>query len=102
MNISSKTLLATTALVGVLSTGAARAQTKPAENTLAEIVVTATKQSTAVSKVPLSIAVVTHEQIDQQGLQAPNDLARVTPGLNITPSNNPSGAQVTIRGKSVV
>jgi iron complex outermembrane recepter protein len=65
-----------------------------------EIIVTATKQESALSKVPLSITAIGRDTLDGQSLRGVEDLARVTPGLVITNGNNPNGNQVTIRGMS--
>jgi outer membrane receptor protein involved in Fe transport len=67
---------------------------------IGEIIVTATKQESAISKVPLSITAVGRDTLDGQSLRGMEDLARVTPGLIISNGNNPNGNQVTIRGMS--
>ncbi|HEY4029038.1 MAG TPA: TonB-dependent receptor [Caulobacteraceae bacterium] len=48
---------------------------------LEEVVVTATRQSNSVNRVALSIAAVTQQTIDQQGLKQSTDLVRTVPGL---------------------
>ena len=50
---------------------------------LEEVVVTATRQTSTVNKVPLSIAAVTQQTIDQQGLKQATDLVRTVPGLTL-------------------
>ena len=65
----------------------------------ADIIVTATKQDVAVSRVPISIGVVTRDAIDDQSLRTVEDLSRVTPGLFINSSNSANGSStVAIRG----
>jgi iron complex outermembrane receptor protein len=87
--------VAITALAG----SAAAADTTPAA-TVSEIIVTATKHSEAVSKVPISIAAQTQEQLDKQGIKTLADLATTVPGMLFT-QQNVNGAPVanfTIRG----
>jgi outer membrane receptor protein involved in Fe transport len=83
-----RSLLAGAALGMVLAAPPAFAQAPaPANSTgLAEVVVTATRQATAVNRVAMSIAAVTQESLDRQGLKDAQDLSRVVPGLTIPPS----------------
>jgi len=46
---------------------------------LEEVVVTATRQTDTVNRVPLSIAAVTQQTIDQQGLKQATDLVPPSP-----------------------
>jgi iron complex outermembrane receptor protein len=72
---------------GAISLGwQADAQPAPAASTgLAEVVVTATRQSSSVNRVSLSIAAETQQTLDQAGIKAAQDIARVVPGLTIPP-----------------
>jgi outer membrane receptor protein involved in Fe transport len=78
----------------------------PANSTgLAEVVVTATRQAASVNRVAMSIAAVTQENLDRQGLKDAQDLSRVVPGLTVPPtgqggqSAGTSGVGIfTIRG----
>lgn len=91
------------ALLGC-SSGTALAQdatasgTTPAPVANGDIVVTATRQSQSLSKVPLSVAAFTQKTMDAQGVRNVNDIARLTPGLAITPlgSGDVSGNNRTI------
>ena len=77
-------LLASSALAGFAT--AAWADEQPVvggQGLLDEVVVTATRRNDTVSKVPLSITAVTPKDIDQQGLKAIDDLARIAPALTI-------------------
>jgi iron complex outermembrane recepter protein len=57
---------------------------RPARSgSLEEIVVTATRREANLLEVPLSIAAYTQESLDQKGVRNIEDLARITPGLNI-------------------
>jgi iron complex outermembrane receptor protein len=76
------------------------AQAQPAPDTSGEIVVTATKRSEQVSKVPISMVALSQQDLDRGGIKTLSDLATVTPGLLFT-EQNVNGAPVanfTIRG----
>ncbi len=64
-----------------------------------EVVVTATRQSDTVNRVPLSIVAVTQTTLDEQGIKVATDLTRTVPGLSV-PSNatNTGVATFGIRG----
>lgn len=64
-----------------------------------DIVVTATRRSEALSKVPVSISAFNQQSLDQRGIRTIEDLARQTPGLNIGLSSGSVGGQrAAIRG----
>jgi outer membrane receptor protein involved in Fe transport len=87
------TLLCTTALPGL-----AAAQEPGGGVEVGEIVVTADRQgATAISKVPMSIAAQTQENLDQLGIKTAQDLSRIVPALRIEP-NGATGANISIRG----
>ncbi|MDB5577057.1 MAG: TonB-dependent receptor [Bradyrhizobium sp.] len=69
-----------------------------------EIVVTATRQSESLSKVPISVSAFSQAKLDAQGIRNINDLSRITPGLYLAPygSNDVSGTSrsISIRGIS--
>ena len=66
---------------------------------LEEVVVTATRQTDTVNRVPLSIAAVTQQNLDQQGVKQAGDLTRLVPGLNVSGGNvTPGIATFSIRG----
>ena len=69
---------------------------------LQEIVVTATRQATALSKVPVSVAAISQEQMDVQGLRDISDITRVTPGIALTANGGVAGTNtvISIRGIS--
>jgi outer membrane receptor protein involved in Fe transport len=66
---------------------------------LEEVVVTATRQSDTVNRVPISIAAVSQQTLDEQGIKIAQDLTRTVPGLTL-PSNatNTGVATFGIRG----
>ncbi|MBN8817531.1 MAG: TonB-dependent receptor [Sphingomonas sp.] len=77
----------------------AYAQGVPADETDdgGEIVVTATRKSETLSKVPISITALTQNEVVKQGLRNVDDIARLTPGVSIRKSGT-SVSNVSIRG----
>jgi outer membrane receptor protein involved in Fe transport len=66
---------------------------------LAEVMVTATRQSENLSRVPLSVTAFTQQQLQDIGAKKVDDVIRQTPGISIARStNSPLGATVTVRG----
>ncbi len=61
-----------------------------------EIVVTATRQSQAISKVPISISAFSQATLDVKGMKSFADVARFTPGVRFDPTSN----NISIRGIS--
>ena len=94
-------LFTSAALTTLLIASQALAQAAPAaapkNQALEEVVVTATRQSDTVNRVALSIAAVTQQTLDQQGLKQSTDLTRTVPGLTATVSQ-PGLANFAIRG----
>ena len=88
-------LLATTVL-GAGVAGHSYAQQASGAGQLEEVVVTATRQSETVNRVPLSISAVTQKGLDQQGIQQVADLQRIVPSLQVAPTGGVD--QITIRG----
>jgi outer membrane receptor protein involved in Fe transport len=90
-----KALFAGVSLVGLLSAPQVFAQqAAPAAGEatgLEQVVVTATRQTSTVNRVPLSIAAVTQQGLDQQGIKGAADISRLVPGLSIPP--NGAGGQ---------
>jgi iron complex outermembrane receptor protein len=64
-----------------------------------EIVVTATRHSAAVSKVPVSVSAFTQESMDDKGVKDFTDVARFTPGVTIDATGTGTNA-IAIRGIS--
>jgi len=62
-----------------------------------EIIVTAQKRSEPLSKVPVSVAAQTQEQLDAKGVKAIEDLARMVPSLN-TRKGEGGDFNISIRG----
>ncbi len=87
-------------LMLVLHPGAkarAQAPAAAASEGLEEIVVTATRRSEALSKVPISVTAMSQDSLDTRGIKDMQDLVRYTPGVNIDTSIT---NQISIRGIS--
>ncbi|NEX92185.1 TonB-dependent receptor [Caulobacter sp. 17J65-9] len=93
-------LLAATASVCALAAGAAFAQDGQAANdgsaTLDEIVVTAQKREQTLQDVPISVAVVSAEVLQEQGVQKLQDLQSKVPNFSMTETG--IGTNIAIRG----
>lgn len=61
-----------------------------------EIIVTATRKATAVSRVPISISAYDQVKMDTQGIRGVDDIARLTPGVTFSRSGRSS--TISIRG----
>jgi iron complex outermembrane recepter protein len=73
----------------------------PAANpeALEEVVVTATKQSRELSKVPISISAYTQQMMDDRAIRNISDVVAQTPGLNLgDQGSNGVGDRISIRG----
>ncbi len=66
---------------------------------LQEIVVTATRSATTLSRVPISVAAMTQEQMDARGVKQFSDVVLFTPGLSFNPTVTGS-SDIAIRGIS--
>ncbi|MDB5458300.1 MAG: TonB-dependent receptor, partial [Caulobacteraceae bacterium] len=108
-NRLSNTLMAGASLGALLlPTGAwaqSAAPTAASATGLAEVVVTATRQTSSVNRVALSIAAVTQQSLDQAGIKSAYDISRMVPGLTVPPpggggqSAGTSGVGIfTVRG----
>jgi outer membrane receptor protein involved in Fe transport len=64
----------------------------------ADLVVTATRQSQLLSKVPISISAYSQKSLDVQGIRNVDDVTRSTPGLSISRVGFGTKASVSIRG----
>jgi len=92
---------AVSTIIGTTFIGAAlapMAQAAQAEGELEEVIVTATRQTSSINRVALSVSAETQQSLDQQGVQNIADLAAVTPGLRINGREASGNATVAIRG----
>jgi len=67
---------------------------------LEEIVVTATRQTSTVNKVALSVTAVTQKDLDAQGVKTVQDFARATPSVVFTRAGSEGNPNIAIRGIS--
>ncbi|MGZ3346854.1 MAG: TonB-dependent receptor [Caulobacteraceae bacterium] len=94
-------LLVSTALTAAGLASAAFAQPKaaaPNANALEEVVVTATRQTSTVNKVALSVSAVTQKNLDQQGIRNVQDLSQQVPGFTFRVSGGDNNPNLTLRG----
>ncbi len=61
-----------------------------------DIIVTATRQSQLLSRVPVSVSAMTEETLEQKGIKSFEDVARFTPGVDFSSGSN----KISIRGIS--
>jgi iron complex outermembrane receptor protein len=74
------------------------------EEQLEEVIVTATRFSTSIEKVPISISALTQNDLIVRGIESISDIAAVTPGLQFTAPNAYMGTitEISIRGLNTV
>lgn len=100
-----KTVASTRALAIVMAIGcvaagtAASAQEADDASSQGDIIVTAQKRAANIQDVPLSIAAIDGESLENRRIQSTSDLARLTPGLAVSTSG-PGQTQIIIRGIS--
>ena len=91
-----------TALSLTLAPHAARAQSTPvavdSTGQLEEVVVTATRRTESLQKVPISVSTIGAEEMNQRGVKTFQDLIRLTPGLNMSQNSGTGANRVAIRG----
>ena len=80
--------------------GVSRAADAPApDSIIEEVVVTATKQSANLSKVPLSVSAYTQSMMDDRGIRSIGDIVAQTPGIDLgDQGSNGVGDRISIRG----
>ena len=69
------------------------------EGALEEIVVTARKRAESLQDVPIAVTAFTAAQIEDAGIERPQDFIRMTPNVSIVDTANAGDTQVTIRGQ---
>jgi outer membrane receptor protein involved in Fe transport len=85
-------------IAAVVAAMPAQAQDAAAVETSGEIVVTAQKRTQNVQDVPISIAVVSGEALQEQGSASLVDYAGYVPGMNVSNSGTPGQTTITLRG----
>jgi iron complex outermembrane recepter protein len=90
-----KVLLASAAAIVSFTATPVWAQTAADEPADGDIVVTATRGETLLSKTPLAVTAITGDNLRDKGIAGPTGLAESVPNLSIDRTN---GLQITIRG----
>jgi len=72
----------------------------PAQDQLAEIIVTAEKRAQDINKVPISVSALSMDQLERAGVQSVIDLGSAAPGVEISTVGYANAVFVTIRGIS--
>ena len=87
-------------IIGTTALGAMHASLAQAQSAegLDEVIVTATRQSDVVNRVPLSITAQTQKALDQQGIQTIADLQATVPSLRLSGREASGNVTVAIRG----
>jgi iron complex outermembrane recepter protein len=92
-------LACTASILAIAATPALAQQAQTAEEAQAgDIIVTATRESTLLSKTPIAITAITGDDLRNQGITGPTDLGNSVPNLSIDRVGN--AVQITIRGVS--
>lgn len=88
------------ASVAAITTPAMAQESGAKDNGIQDIVVTATKQATQLSKVPISITAFDAKTMDQQSVRKVDDIIRLTPGITLNRRSAIAGtnADIAIRG----
>lgn len=90
-----KVLLASAAAIVSFTATPLWAQSAAEEPADGDIVVTATRGETLLSKTPIAVTAITGDNLREQGIVGPTDLGESVPNLSIDRTN---GLQITIRG----
>ena len=85
-------------IAAVVAAMPAQAQDAAAVEASGEIVVTAQKRTQNVQHVPISIAVVSGEALQEQGSASLVDYAGYVPGMNVSNGGTPGQTTITLRG----
>lgn len=82
----------------ILAADADNGESQP-NSGLEEVIVTATKQSQELSKVPISISAYTQDMMDARSIKSINDIVAQTPGVDLgDQGSNGVGDRISIRG----
>jgi outer membrane receptor protein involved in Fe transport len=91
-------LIGSTALVApAFAAAPASVSDASASSTVGEVVVTAEKRSSTVQKTPISITVITGEQLQAQGISSVSQIAQQVPGISFK-SSGPGQTEFEMRG----
>ena len=87
-----------TAILGSLITLPSMVQAQDSLQ-LEEVVVTARKRTESMQDVPIAVTVFTSQDIQDAGIERPQDFIGLTPNVSIVDTANAGDTQVTIRGQ---
>jgi len=90
-------LVCTSALVAPSWAAALNATTAQDGSSVGEVVVTAEKRSSTVQKTPISISVITGQQLQAQGVTSVAEIAQQVPGISFK-SSGPGQTEFEMRG----
>jgi len=90
-------VVATSSTIAAFGAGTALAQQGTSASALEEIIVTANRMESELSKTPVAVSVITGDALISAGITNPTELVDRVPGLSIDRAN---GLQLTIRGVS--
>jgi len=68
------------------------------DNSIEEIIVTATRRATTVQDVPINIAAVDAQRIEEQGFGEIADVLAFVPGINVVDQGGRNGNEIIVRG----
>ncbi|HKX87702.1 MAG TPA: Plug domain-containing protein, partial [Sphingopyxis sp.] len=91
-------LFVAASMVAVAAAAPVQAEEAAAVESAGEIVVTAQKRVQNVQDVPISIAVVSGEDLQEQGSASLVDYAGYVPGMNVSNGGTPGQTTITLRG----
>lgn len=101
VDLKSTTALGSLLIASIALPGTAHAQAEPARETAAErdvIIVTARKQEESLQDVPVAVAVIGGETLDNFRIDEAADLVSRVPALSVQVGGSGAGAQIGIRG----
>jgi len=90
--------VAVAAMSAFLGNGATAQSGDANQLVLEEVVVTATKRTTALMQTPVAVSAFTQDQLDRDGIQDVRDMAALVPNMQVGFSPSDSGVQVVVRG----
>ena len=67
-------------------------------DTVEEIIVTATRRAATVQDVPINIAAVDAQRIEEQGFTEISDILAFVPGINVIDQGGRNGNEIIVRG----
>lgn len=85
-----------------MTVGGASSPSPPATGELQEVVVTAQKRSERLQDVPISISVLSGDQLDRSTLQGVSEALNAVPGVATFPDSPGGGTEIIVRGVGTV